>query len=134
MDSDTLLALCLSYNGAYEDHPFGEDTTVIKVRATPTSASKMFALLWITPITTRINLKCEPALATQLRRTHPWITPGYHMNKTHWNTLTIRTGEPVDDRLIHDLIEDSYDLVVASLPRRDQRLLSWPPSEENVGK
>ncbi|WP_435299189.1 MmcQ/YjbR family DNA-binding protein [Timonella sp. A28] len=121
---------CLTFNGTFEDYPFGAETTVMKVRATSTSAEKMFALLWFSPDELRINLKCEPVLAEQLRATYPHITPGYHMNKRHWNSITLPSGwQPEDDGLqlhhVLDLIEDSYDLVVSQLPRTDRALLGW---------
>jgi predicted DNA-binding protein (MmcQ/YjbR family) len=60
-------------------------------------------------------LKCEPLLAAELRGAHDAIRPGYHLNKRHWNTVTLDGSLP--DRLLTEMIEDSYDLVVASLPK-----------------
>lgn len=87
-------------------------------------AGKVFALsrLGARPLT--VSLKCEPELAERLRATYPAVQPGYHLNKRHWNTVEVDGSLP--DRLVFDLIEDSYDLVVAGLPRRVQAELGWP--------
>jgi predicted DNA-binding protein (MmcQ/YjbR family) len=113
-----LRAYCLSLTGAEETFPFGPEVSVFKV------AGKMFALsrLYRTPLA--INLKCEPELAEQLRLTHPAVIPGYHANKRHWNTVVI--DDSLSDRMITEMIEDSYDLVVGKLPRTEQRALDWP--------
>jgi predicted DNA-binding protein (MmcQ/YjbR family) len=63
----------------------------------------------------RVNLKCEPEAAIRLRGEHPAIVPGWHMNKRHWNTVTLDGTVP--DRLVREMVEDSYDLVVAGMPR-----------------
>jgi predicted DNA-binding protein (MmcQ/YjbR family) len=63
----------------------------------------------------RLSLKCEPGLAEALRRDYEAVIPGYHLNKRHWNTVVLDGSLP--DRMVRDLIEDSYDLVVGSLPR-----------------
>jgi predicted DNA-binding protein (MmcQ/YjbR family) len=77
-----------------------------------------------------VSLKCEPELAEQLRLTYPAVTPGYHLNKRHWNTVTI-DGSLADETLAA-MIEDSYDLVVEGLPRRTQEELGWPPVSESA--
>jgi predicted DNA-binding protein (MmcQ/YjbR family) len=104
-----LRTLCLSFTGAGEEFPFGPETSVFKV------AGKMFALSQLERRPLRVSLKCEPDLADQLRLAHDAINPGYHLNKRHWNTVTLDGSLP--DRMVRDLIEDSYDLVVAGLPR-----------------
>ena len=71
----------------------------------------------------RISLKCEPGLAEQLRAGHPAITPGYHLNKRHWNTVVLDGSVP--DAMVRDMIEDSYDLIVAKLPKRTRQALGW---------
>jgi predicted DNA-binding protein (MmcQ/YjbR family) len=115
MDSAALRAMCLAHPGAAEDRPFGPETTVFKV------AGKVFAIapLDATPLT--VSLKCEPDLAERLRATYPCIQPGYHLNKRHWNTVTLDGS--LDDATVHDLVEDSYDLVVEGLPRRVREAL-----------
>jgi predicted DNA-binding protein (MmcQ/YjbR family) len=75
-----------------------------------------------------VSVKCEPELAVSLRHSYPAIRPGYHLNKRHWNTITIDGSLP--DQLVRDLIEDSYDLVVSALPRRVRDQLGWAPQTE----
>jgi predicted DNA-binding protein (MmcQ/YjbR family) len=113
MTPGELRAFCLSFNAAVEDFPFTPETSVFKVRG------KLFALTRLDARPLGVNLKCDPEDAVRLRREHPGlITPGYHMNKRHWNTVLVDATLP--DRLVRDLIEDSYDLVVAGLPRAER--------------
>jgi predicted DNA-binding protein (MmcQ/YjbR family) len=118
MDASALRALCLAFAGAEETFPFSPGVSVFKV------AGKMFALVALDaepPL--RLSLKCEPELAEQLRDAHPAITPGYHLNKRHWNTVCLDGSIP--DAMLHDLVEDSYDLVVSALPARVRAELGW---------
>jgi predicted DNA-binding protein (MmcQ/YjbR family) len=108
---------CLARPGAVEDFPFGPGVSVFKV------AGKMFALSALAERPLRVSLKCEPALAEQLRATYAAIGPGYHLNKRHWNTITIDGS--IADATVRDMVEDSYDLVVAGLPRARRRELGW---------
>ncbi|MDR4534028.1 MmcQ/YjbR family DNA-binding protein [Glutamicibacter sp. PS] len=110
--------ICLEQPRAFEDFPFGPEAAVFKVGATP-ERSKMFAFLSWHRGELILNLKCEPPIADRLRTQYPQITPGYHMNKKHWNT--VRVGLP--EQFMRELIEDSYDLVVAGLSRRDQEFI-----------
>ena len=71
----------------------------------------------------RVSLKCEPLLAHELRALHPAIIAGYHLNKRHWNTVTLDGSLP--DQMIREMVEDSYDLVVSCLPRARRRGLLW---------
>jgi predicted DNA-binding protein (MmcQ/YjbR family) len=105
---------CASKPGAVEDFPFDEVTLVVKVRG------KIFALMGTDqdPDTPSINLKCEPALAEVLRDTYPAVVPGYHMNKRHWNTVTVDGSIPEPE--IHEMIDHSYEQVVKSLPKKDR--------------
>lgn len=109
--------------GAFEDFPFGPESAVYKVRGRADGPAKMFALLMQGNEGTRINLKCEPVLAEQLRAAHPEITPGYHMSKKHWNTVS--ANGDLDRGMIHDLVQDSWDLVVDSLPVPERTALGW---------
>ncbi|TQK44524.1 putative DNA-binding protein (MmcQ/YjbR family) [Streptomyces sp. SLBN-118] len=111
MKAQELRAFCLEFNAAVEEFPFGPETSVFKVQG------KLFALSALDAEPLKVNLKCEPEIAVQLRADHAAIAPGYHMNKRHWNTVTV--GE-LPDRLVRELIEDSYDLVVAGLPKADR--------------
>jgi predicted DNA-binding protein (MmcQ/YjbR family) len=122
MDAMELRAACLRRPGAVEDFPFGPQHSVFKV------AGKIFALSALDRVPLEVSVKCEPELATELRRSYPAIRPGYHLNKRHWNTVTIDGSLP--DRLVHDMIEDSYDLVVSALPRRVREQLGWSPGAE----
>lgn len=112
-----LKKICLGLPGAREEFPFGEATSVFKV------AGKMFALSALRSAPLSVSLKCEPDVAVQLRVQYPAITPGYHLNKRHWNTVVLDGSVPA--RLVREMVEDSYDLVVAGLPRREQEKLHW---------
>ncbi|MER6910941.1 MmcQ/YjbR family DNA-binding protein [Streptomyces sp. NPDC000594] len=117
MRADRLRAFCLGFNDAVEEFPFSPEISVFKV------AGKMFALSALDADPLTVNLKCEPEIALRLRAEHPAIVPGWHMNKRHWNTVTV-AGLP--DRMVRELIEDSYDLVVAGLPRAVRLRLDRP--------
>jgi predicted DNA-binding protein (MmcQ/YjbR family) len=119
MTPDEVRDHCLSFLGTDESFPFGPETSVFKV------AGKIFALSQLDGRPLRVSLKCEPALAEQLRAAHPAVIPGYHLNKRHWNTVTIDGS--LTDQTIGDMVEDSYDLVVSKLPRVRQRALAWRP-------
>ncbi|GAA1106876.1 MmcQ/YjbR family DNA-binding protein [Arthrobacter flavus] len=122
MDPVVLREFCLALPGTYEDFPFGPLASVFKVKA-PGGAAKMFALSDLSAPELSVSLKCDPLLAEQLRAAHPEIVGAYHLNKTHWNGVSC-TGD-LPDPMIRDMIEDSYDLVVASLPVRDRVMLGW---------
>ena len=83
----------------------------------------MFAVSRLAERPLHVSLKCDPLLAEQLRDAHPSVLPGYHLNKRHWNTV-ILDGSLLD-RMIEDMIEDSYDLVVSGLPAARRRELGW---------
>ncbi len=119
MDAEELRDHCLSFPGSEQTFPFGPENSVFKV------AGKIFALSRLDAIPLRVSLKCEPGLAEQLRKAHPCVIPGYHLNKRHWNTVIIDGSLP--DETICDMVEDSYDLVVSSLSRSRQRALRWRP-------
>lgn len=127
MDTAQLRKICLSFPGAFEDFPFGPETSVFKVRAHVAGGArheaKMFAASAMDPDDWSVSLKCEPALAEQLRAAHPEITGAWHMNKTHWNGVRLDGALP--DAMVRDMVEDSYDLVVATLSRRQQDQLGW---------
>ncbi|GHH33434.1 MmcQ/YjbR family DNA-binding protein [Streptomyces candidus] len=118
MTPERLRALCLDFNGAVEEFPFTPQTSVYKV------AGRMFALSALDSVPLGVNLKCDPEQAVRLRAQYEAIAPGWHMNKRHWNTVTLDGTVP--DRLVRELIEDSYDLVVAGLPRAVRLTLDRP--------
>jgi predicted DNA-binding protein (MmcQ/YjbR family) len=109
MTLEDLRAYCAKKQGVTWDTPFGPDVLVFRVMM------KMFALAPINVFDT-VNLKCDPERAIELRERYAGITPGYHMNKQHWNTVDV-TGS-VPEKLIRELVDHSYDLVKASLPKK----------------
>lgn len=115
MDLPDAIARFLAKPGAEETTPFGPDALVYKV------AGKMFALAVPDDFPARINLKCDPERAVLLRDEHPAIIPGYHMSKRHWNTVTLDGSLPA--ALVRELIDHSYDLVVAGLPKAERAKL-----------
>lgn len=100
---------CLSLPAVTEEFPFGEETLVFKV------GGKMFALTDI-DLFQSINLKCDPEKAVELRELYDGVLPGYHMNKKHWNTVLADGSIP--DHLLKEWTKESYDLVVATLPKK----------------
>jgi len=113
---DRVIAACSAKPGSVEDYPFGDEVAVFRV------AGKMFALVTLGPAPGSVSLKCDPDLAAGLRRRHAAITAGYHLNKRHWNTVTLDGSVP-DDELV-GLIDHSYELVVARLPRAERDKLN----------
>ena len=109
MQLDEFREYCLTKAGATEGTPFGEDTLVFKV------GGKMFALASLDEVPARANLKCEPDLALDLRDRYEAVTPGYHMNKKHWNTVELSADVP--DAELRRMIDHSYNLVAKSLPK-----------------
>jgi predicted DNA-binding protein (MmcQ/YjbR family) len=126
MDAAGLRAWCLRQPGAVEDFPFGPEHSVFKV------AGKMFALSALERTPLEVSVKCEPELAVALRSSYDAIRPGYHLNKRHWNTITLDGSLP--DRLVRDFVEDSYDLVVSALPARVREQLGWAPEADAAGR
>lgn len=106
--------LCIEKPGATEETPFGPHTLVFKV------GGKIFALTDLDTFES-VSLKCDPGRAVELREEHEAIIPGYHMNKKHWNTL--RMDGSMRDALVRELLDHSYSLVRASLPRSVQARL-----------
>ncbi|MFA6261221.1 MAG: MmcQ/YjbR family DNA-binding protein [Bacteroidia bacterium] len=105
---------CLRKKGVEETFPFDNDTLVFKVMG------KMFSLISLKEPDT-CNLKCDPAYALELRARYDSITPGFHMNKQHWNTVALNADIP--PKLISELIDHSYDCVVKKLTRAQQATL-----------
>jgi predicted DNA-binding protein (MmcQ/YjbR family) len=109
VDRHALKALCLGFPGAVEDFPFGDEVSVFKV------GGKMFAASHLDAQPLQVSVKCDPEIALQLRAVYPAVAPGYHLNKRHWNTVTIDGS--LSDQMLSEMLTDSYDLVVASLPK-----------------
>lgn len=122
MYGDEAREALLARPGATEGTPFGPDVLVYKV------GGRMFATLGVDEATdtARMNLKCNPERAENLRAEYEGILPGYHMNKRHWNTLVL-DGE-LQQTLVEELIQHSYDLVLASLTRKARQAL-----EDEIG-
>jgi predicted DNA-binding protein (MmcQ/YjbR family) len=95
---------CLSKPSSTEDTPFDEVTLVFRIN------NKIFALTSIDGIPFSFNIKCDPAYAIELREQYDCVTPGYHMNKKHW--ITVTPDFSISDNLIKELIDGSYDAVI----------------------
>ncbi|CAN5799675.1 MmcQ/YjbR family DNA-binding protein [soil metagenome] len=111
MDIETLRQYCLAKKAVTEEFPFGNDTLVFKVKG------KIFLLAGLDNHPTQFNVKADPDKAVELREQYDAIQPGYHMNKKHWNTV-IADGS-LSYKLLKEMIDDSYNLVVQSLPKKD---------------
>jgi predicted DNA-binding protein (MmcQ/YjbR family) len=117
MNIELLQQYCLSKKGTTEDTPFGPETLVFRVMG------KIFALTSLDTEECRVNLKCLPDYAIELRERHPdHIIPGYHMNKTHWNTVYTERG--LEESLIRSLVDMSYNLIVRSLKKSEREALN----------
>lgn len=99
---------CLSLPGTTDETPFGPDTLVFKV------GGKIFALTDLRTFVS-FNVKCDPERAAELRERYDYVLPGFHMNKKHWNTVLVGTGATAAQ--LREWLTDSYQLVVASLPK-----------------
>ncbi|WP_266365997.1 MmcQ/YjbR family DNA-binding protein [Tellurirhabdus rosea] len=109
MNVEELRLYCLAKPGVTESLPFGEDTLVFKV------GGKIFALTGLDANPPSINLKCNPERAVELREQFEAVRPGYHMNKTHWNTVIVDGSIRQAD--LREWIDHSYELVRQSLPK-----------------
>ncbi|MFJ1746333.1 MmcQ/YjbR family DNA-binding protein [Streptomyces sp. NPDC088116] len=114
-----LRACCLGLNGTSEDIPFPRSPGVTVFRV----GAKIFAICALEEEPLKVSLKCDPDEAVRLREAHPEIVPGWHLNKRHWNTVTVG---PLPARMVRELIEDSYDLVAAGLPKAERLRLDRP--------
>lgn len=110
MNIESLRAYCLSKPAVEETLPFGPDTLVFKV------AGKVFLLTGLDSDPLSFNVKCDPDLAIELRERYDAVQPGYHMNKKHWNTITVDGS--VSGKVLKEWIDHSYELVVDSLPAK----------------
>ena len=115
MNIEQIREHCLKKKGVAEEFPFDEETLVFKV------AGKIFLLASLEAIPLQINLKCDPEKAVQLREEYDSVQPGYHMNKSHWNTIIIDGTVPSPQ--LFEWIDESYILVVAGLKKPDRKKL-----------
>ncbi|MDZ7614152.1 MAG: MmcQ/YjbR family DNA-binding protein [Flavobacteriaceae bacterium] len=117
MNIEEFSSYCLQKKGVKEDFPFDEHTLVFKV------CDKVFALTGLDETEFKINLKCDPDWAVELRESYEGVIPGFHMNKKHWNTIYVNK---IPAGLFTKLIDHSYELVLEKLPKktRDQLLNS----------
>jgi predicted DNA-binding protein (MmcQ/YjbR family) len=115
MNIEDIREYCLALKGTTESFPFDDVTLVFKV------GGKMYALVSLDGDLS-INLKCDPEKSIELRELYKAVKPGYHMNKTHWNSIFV--DGTISDKLIQQWILDSYTLVKASLPKKVRDLLN----------
>ena len=116
MDIESLREYCLSKKAVKEEFPFGDSTLVFKVKG------KIFLIVGLDQTPLQFNVKCDPEWAAELREEYDAILPGYHMNKKHWNTVLVdgRLGE----KMLREMIDHSYGLVVNSLNQKDRKGLT----------
>jgi predicted DNA-binding protein (MmcQ/YjbR family) len=110
------MAACGAKPGSTEDYPFGDGVAVFKV------AGRMFALVPLDQPPGSVSVKCDPHLAEGLRARYAAITPGYHLNKRHWNTVLLDGTVPGEELV--ELIDHSYELVVARLTKAQRNGLA----------
>ena len=115
MNVEDIRSYCLAKPGVTECFPFNEWTLVFKV------ADKMFLLAGLNDAPLSINIKGDPETLVELRERYDAVTPGYHMNKKHWNTVVLDGSIPA--KLLRQWIDDSYDCVVAALPKAKRAVL-----------
>lgn len=118
MDIEELREHCIKKKAVEEGFPFGKDTLVFKV------GGKIFLLVSFDSNPLQFNAKCNPDRAIELREKYFSILPGYHMNKTHWNTIVCDGS--VSKKLIFELVDHSYDLIVTSLPKKIREQILTP--------
>lgn len=119
MNIEQLREYCLKKKAVSEDFPFDADTLVFKV------LGKMFALVALEKWEEgqkSINLKCDPHYAEELRAEYESISPGFHMSKTHWNTVSLNPGE-ISSKFVCELIDHSYEMVVKGMTKKMQESL-----------
>jgi len=116
MNIEEFREYCLSKKGTTEDTPFDEVTLCLRVM------NKIFAITGMDNPIFQVNLKCDPDRSIELREEYPDdILPGWHMSKKHWNTVNFETG--LDTKLLLELVDHSYDLVVSKLKKADKEVL-----------
>lgn len=116
MDIDQFREYCLAKKGVSEDFPFDEHTLCVRVMG------KIFAITGLDAERFAVALKCEPDYALELRERHPEVQPGWHMNKTHWNTVDFEGSLSL--ALLRQLIDHSYEQVVKTLKKSQKEDLA----------
>ena len=115
MNLEELRDYCLSLLHVTEDMPFSEDILVFRI------CNRIFVLTSLESVPLRVSLKCDPERAIELREQYPdKITAGYHLNKKHWNTVLLEGLPPA---LIKEMIQHSYDQVLAKVPKKEREML-----------
>jgi predicted DNA-binding protein (MmcQ/YjbR family) len=115
MNIEQFRSYCLSKPGVTEDTPFGPDTLCIRIMG------KIFAITGLDSTDFKVNLKCEPEYALELREQYPEVQPGWHMNKKHWNTVDFEGS--LDEKTIRLLIDHSYEQVSKTLKKAEKESL-----------
>jgi predicted DNA-binding protein (MmcQ/YjbR family) len=115
MNIENLAAYCLNKKGVKEDFPFDEVTLTMKVMG------KIFAFLPLDAQPPQISLKCDPDRAIELREEYEDIQSAFHLNKKHWNAILLEGNVP--SKLIYELVDHSYDLVVKGLKKSERMQL-----------
>ncbi|MDX1912909.1 MAG: MmcQ/YjbR family DNA-binding protein [Saprospiraceae bacterium] len=115
MNIEEFREYCLSKVASSEDFPFGPETLVLRV------GTKIFAITGLDSARFTVNLKCDPDRAVELRERFEEVQPGWHMNKTHWNTVDFEGS--LDSRQLRELIDHSYELVARSLKKSEKEAL-----------
>ncbi|MCB0527421.1 MAG: MmcQ/YjbR family DNA-binding protein [Saprospiraceae bacterium] len=119
MNIEEFQAYCQRKKGVSEDFPFDETTLCVRVMG------KIFAITGLDAEQFKVNLKCDPEYAIELRERYPEVQPGWHMNKAHWNTVDFEGS--LDASLLCQLIDHSYDLIVKSLKKIQREALDQLP-------
>jgi len=112
MDIESLREYCLAKPAVEEGFPFGETTLVFKVKG------KLFLLVGLDRPVLQFNVKCDPEKAIEWREQFAAVQPGYHMNKRLWNTVIVDGS--ISNKILKEMVDDSYWLVIKSLPKKDQ--------------
>ena len=118
MNLEQFYEYALAKKAVTEHFPFDEDTLVFKI------GGKMFALTSLQDWekgSPSVNLKGDPERNFELRAEHESIEPGFHMSKTHWNT--VRFQGDVSDKLLLTLLDESYNLVFSGLTKKAQHAI-----------
>ncbi len=116
MHIEQLREYCLSKKSVTESFPFDEQTLVFKV------AGKIFLIAALDETPLRFNVKCDPEKAVELRENFEGtVLPGYHMNKVNWNTVVC--DDSINDKLLFEMIDNSYCEVIRKLPKKVQKTL-----------